>query len=266
MSSQLSLGKAILLILVSTFLISGSSWGSYLVYKSFYDLRAQDPRYYLEAIVQTGPERQALKTTYLAELLSLSIDLPTNLYQLDLKEAKISLLQSPLIKSANLKRVPPNTLYIDYTIRHPLVYLDDFANTALDDEGVLIPFKPFFSPKKLPQVFLGLDEKHEWGERLEDKRWQLALNILTEFEKTLASQELNCVCVDVSQAFAESCGKRQIVLTLHENEVFTYLLRLNANHYSQGLKRFALLPKDALKARKNNPVIIDMRIDKLSFF
>src|SRR5258708_979144 len=107
------LKKALLVIFSSvagTLLLCSSVYSLYSVWKT---RRYTSDRYKITAIVQTGPEKEALRTVYLAELLGLSVDAPKNLYSIDLKKAQMALLSSPLIAKAKVRRMPPNTLYID---------------------------------------------------------------------------------------------------------------------------------------------------------
>ncbi len=42
-------------------------------------------------------------------------------------------------------------------MRTPYAYIGEFANTAIDKEGYLFPFRPFFTPKNLPILYIGLN-------------------------------------------------------------------------------------------------------------
>src|SRR5206468_998734 len=81
---------------------------------------------------------------------------PKNLYALDLKEAAKALLSSPLIRNAKVKRLPPNTLYVEYEVRKPVCWLADYKNVAIDQEGYLLPGAPFYPPQQMPEIYLGL--------------------------------------------------------------------------------------------------------------
>lgn len=251
--SDLPLSKALLWIVASTLLFSGTFWIGYAVYRVYFNTRAHDHHYDLAAIVQTNLKRDMLKTAFLAELLDLSADRPKNLYRLDLKEARQNLRAFALIKKATLKRIPPGTLYIDYEMRTPIAYLRDCSNTAIDEEGYLFPFKPFFSPKKLPEIYVG-----QWDGtgRLTCPKWHLAQKVLRE--ATLRG--LDPIALDVSRAHAESFGQRQILLTLQALES-TYLLRLTPHNFEKGLQQFALV--DLTQWQGN--VVVDLRVPDLAF-
>lgn len=270
---RLSKSAAWLKILSFVVAISGSAWLFYGIYFFFWSARADDARYKILAIVQTGPEKEALKTSFLAELLSLAIDRPVNLYQFDLRGGQEKLLRFPLIKEATLKRIPPGTLYIDYAIRRPVAYLRDLENTAIDEEGYLIPFKPFFSPKKLPSIEVGIkNEKLKWGEKLSHPNGELALEIAKSIEELLAKTGLDLTSIDASKAHTASLGDEKVVVTLEEGmssrspgaAPLHYTLILNVEKVRENLSRFKRLlhSKNELLSRSK---VLDLRLDQLAF-
>ena len=154
-----------------------------------------------------------LKTSYLAELLDLSLERPLNLYQFNAREAEKRLNTSPLIKQSTIRKVRPGTLYIDYQLRVPIAYVGDYTNTVVDDQGVLFPYQPFFSPKPLPTLYLGLSSgEAKWGDSLKDtETMRLAFAFLEQFKK-LNLNQFFLKQVDVIHADADSYGQRQIVV------------------------------------------------------
>lgn len=219
-----------------------------------------DQQYRLQAIVQTGPEKEALKTAYLAELLDLSLDRPISLYALDLSWAEARLRTSPLIAQATVKRLPPHTLYIDYTVRRPIALLADYHNVALDQEGYLFPLAPFLTPKQLPAIYLGLPpfgqdvggdglQGGNWQTPLTGRHIQLALDLLAKLHHSSYGETVHVQRIDVSNAFAKSLGQREIVLFLEEElevglgriAIFPKIIRLSPKEYPQQLARFNLL-------------------------
>ena len=93
-------------------------------------------------IVQTGMQREALHSDYIAELLDLSSDHPKLFSAFDEEAGKKLLLKSPVIKEASIKKIPPNMLYVDYTVRKPEALLANFSNIAVDKEGYVFPLTP----------------------------------------------------------------------------------------------------------------------------
>ncbi len=260
-----------------------------------------DSKYDIVSIIQTGIEKEALKTTYLAELMDLSIDKKQNLYLFDKKQAEKKLLSSPLIKSAKVKKIKPSTIYIDYQVRQPVAWLYDYENTAVDEEGYIFPIVPFFSPKDLPEVLLSLPafnekedlEKREggsWSKPLSCKHIKLALEIIDHFSSIKDKSTLKLCRIDVSNTYFPSYGKKEIVLIIEDHVVvtdkkrdilciFPKYLRLGTKNYKQQLANYLVLRgkmlndyKNQIQINENTPLIlrfktkmIDMRIDKLAF-
>jgi hypothetical protein len=271
-------------ILILTLLISGSAAliCLYTMYARY--MRMKDSKYHIAAIVQTGPEKEELKSLYLAELLQLSIDKPTNLYLFNTKEAEKLLLKSPLIKEATVKKLPPAAIYIDYTVRQPIAFLGDFTNTAIDSDGVLLPFKPFFTPKRLPEIYLGLDQATvTWGQPISDERAELALKLLKLINERCCSKISHLRRIDLSNVDADSYGQKQIVVILEdilEKEgsgktmlsIEPRILRLSTTDYEQGIEAYLAMRNYLLTQRKQQPatavvraeaMIVDLRIPRL---
>jgi hypothetical protein len=262
--------------------------------------RLTDARYVVRAIVQTGPEREALKTGYLAVLLKLSIDVPTNLFAFDVKRGEERLLSSPLIARAKIDKVPPHTLLIDYEVRKPVAWLKDYQNVAIDKEGYLFPVAPFLSPKRLPELYLGLppfgageDESGRrgglWKTPLTDRHFYLGLKVLAFLEKGCVGNELFIQRVDLSHAFSPHLGRREIVVEMEEELfvsisshavplrcIFPKIVRLSPKNYEEQLSHFFQLRKNILEEYRRQiiaspcsgrfaPRIIDLRIPRLAF-
>lgn len=297
-SPQWTLRQALFCLIGSTSLTLLLSLGAFALWRSHRNKQINDPKFKIVAIVQTGPEKEALKTAYLAELLNLSADSPISLYAFDLKEAEQKLLISPLIANAKIKRIPPGTLYIDYEVRKPVAKLADYQNLAVDREGYLFPVAPFFSPKNLPEIYLGLPpfgaaedsfgrKGGEWLAPLKNRYLNLAFEILQTLEGSSWKEGLRIQRIDVSNAFASSLGQREIVLFTeeelamkHEEKeivcVFPKILRLAPKEYSQQLANFFALRKNMIEdyrrqiaslqdGGKFSPRIIDLRIPQLAF-
>nr|HNA62841.1 hypothetical protein [Rhabdochlamydiaceae bacterium] len=165
------------------------------------------------------------------------------------------LLASPVIQEASVKLINPDTVYIDYTVRQPLAALSDFENTAIDENGIPFPISPFFTPKKLIQVYLGIPQFF-WNQPLTDSNTKLALTLLQLLEQL----PLEVRKIDVSQAFKGSLGQREIVMVIDE-QGFSKHLRLTPKNFAQELGNY-------LELRKELPLIpqvIDLRIPQLAF-
>lgn len=248
----MKLVQAVAWVIGSALFITG---GTYKGIKLYQHQHCPAVPTYLCRIVQTGPQREALKTTYLAELLKISADRPVTASSFNLKEAERRLLSCPLIKAAKINLTAPDTVYVDYTVRQPLAWLFDFENIALDEEGYPFPVSPFFTPKKLPEIYLGIRNFY-WGRPLKDKKAELALTLL----QLLHRLSLQVKRLDTSKAFETSLGRREVVLILDE-QGFTKALRLTPKNFAQELGNY-------LELRTKLPPVpqtIDLRISQLAF-
>lgn len=291
----LPLSHALAWIVASTLLISGSS---YAILKRHVKKRAEsrsNPQLVLRSIIQTGPQKEALKTQYLAELLGLSADRPCNIKLFNKERAQERLLRSPLISHAEVKVIEPNTLYVDYTIRQPMAWLGDYENVAVDKEGFPIPFSPFFTPKNLPALYFGLapfgaqplDPERptaKWGTPLQGKYVDLAQEILAIIADPKVADLFNVKRIDVSNAYAESYGTREIVMITEDVVVHgksaqviqPRILRLSTKNFAQELGNYLKLREQLLEEERRGTTepastvrlkekIIDFRIQKLAF-
>lgn len=295
---HIPLSKALLWIILSTCLVSGTAFFGMLYFQHINDNRRHDPKYHIVAIVQTSPDQEGLKTAFLAELLDLSIDNPKNLYNFNSKEAQTKLLHFPVIKEATVNKIKPGILWVDYSLRKPVAYLADFSNTLIDADAVPFPAQPFFTPKRLPEVYLGLSEEiysddqnvdriFQWGSSLQNKKTNLAFTIMQKVYQSCCSDFTSLSHIDVSKAFASSYGQRQIVVVLEdrlEKEVdgqpvfisHPKILRLSTENFSSQLINFKLLQaylrqQDLSSTIENTSgnqpksTVIDLRLSDLAF-
>jgi hypothetical protein len=258
----MAIGSSVLCVLLVA-LLGGYAYGYFLA------RRALDPTYQLFAIIQTGPEKEALKSSYLSELLGLSADQPVNLYAFDCAAARRRLLASPLIKAATVKTYLPGTVYVDYAVRKPVAYLRDYSNTAVDGEGILIPCEPFFTPKRIPMIYLGLPaQENVWGRSIQGTKLSLALAVRDQIDQALPREETSVKLIDVSQAEATSFGQREIIITLEERfeggDIQSVILRLDPAHYPQALANYAILRTHLAKSPPKSR-IVDLRVPHLAF-
>lgn len=293
-SERISFKKALLWIMFSILLISGPATLGLFYYQHVRSLRIHDDKYKIIAIVQTTTGKSPLKTPYFTELLDLAVDRPINLYRFSAKEGTRRILASPLIKYAQIKKIKPGTLHIDYTSREPIAFLEDYTNTALDAEGYPFPFKPFYTPKKLPLIYLGASYPLEgtapdwngWGSPIQGKRVQLALSILNYLLNNGCCELQQVHRLDVSRAYASSYGQREIVLEIEEQiekeeqgrislVISPHILRLNAENYQDSFTNYIdlrpYLEKKAAPFLKLDQTIrapattIDLRIPQLAY-
>lgn len=294
--TKVPLKKALWIIVLSTFLISGSASVGLIYFNYVKSKRMQDASYNILALVQTCSEKEPLKTVYLAELMHLSHDRVCNLYAFNTRKALDDLLKSPLIRQAEVKTIPPGTVWVNYTSRIPVAYLTDYSNTALDREGVPIPFKPFFTPKNIPEITLGLDFEQKpietlWGKPLDAKNLKIAFDIYDYVVKHFSGEQIVLKRIDVSRAYASSYGQRQLIVIFDDLRGYsseeksnlvphTHLLRLSAENYRQELLNYRTLRQKATMHEQltnlfrgdlsqgnlsSEPLIIDLRASRLAF-
>lgn len=256
MSKKISFVHAWMWIVGSMLFCTGIFHKSLRVYLKYENKKRDDPLFYLSRIVQTGPQKEALNTAYLAELIEISANFPTSYAYFDPKIAEEKILKCPVVKEAHVKKIKPNTIYIDYTLRQPIAQIADLENTAIDEEGFLFPISPFFTPKNLPEIYLGIPSLR-WNLKIEDRKRHLAFSLLHQ-AKNLPFEYKK---IDVSQSFEENLGKREIVISIQDKGHLRFL-RLNPLDYGQALGNYLELREKLLPETK----VIDLRIWQLAFF
>lgn len=209
-------------------------------------------------IAQTGPRKEALKTDNLAEILGLAIDAPTSLSKFNCLSASKKLLECPLIKKAKVEVYDSETLYIDYTLHQPYVWISDAENLVMDREKFLFPFFPFFTPKKMTEVYLGLKSlEGVWNQPIESPATDLAFEILDSLQNHVHFVKR----IDVSQAMSAHLAKREIVVMI-EREGSVHFLRLTPKGYQKQLERYLALTQ---RVKQEGDLIVDLRLPGLAF-
>ncbi|MCH9634190.1 MAG: Cell division protein FtsQ [Chlamydiae bacterium] len=224
--------------------------------KSLYKIQK---RYQIKEIIQKGPVKEALKTVYLSEILDLSIDHPQNLFAFDTKRAEQLLLSTGVISSARVTKIKPNTIEVDYEVREPIAYLGDYTNTVMDSEGVIFPLTPYYTPKVLITIYLGIKiDPFTYG-KIEHEKMELALKIYQLIARLNLHKGVFIDQIDLSKLSSESLGKQEIVLTLYETlggESYIRYIRLSKNNYEEELMNF--LDLKAMNLPKN--LVVDLRM------
>ena len=293
LAHRISLVQALTWIVASTVLVAGLGHHGVKAYFKWQHSRLRDSEYHITSLVQTGPQKEALKCNFLAELIGLSADRPVSSLRFNLEAAQQRLLRSPLLREAHVKLLGTQTLFVDYTVRQPVAMVYDFENVAIDQEGYLFPFSPFFSPKNLPQIYLGSapfgKQGHEpdraiarWGEPYQDRYMTLAMDLLRLVKAAELDDLFTVHRIAVSNAFSASCGTREIILMVRDEVVkkegsifFPRILRLSTKNYAQELANFLRLRQSLLDKEMDGlsqpsvavqPVkVIDFRLPQLAF-
>ncbi len=246
--------KVFTIVAISSFIVSGSGIASYSIYRSIKRMQACDTKAHIQAIIQTGPAYAPFPNGYLAEALQLSADTPTHLELYDLQSAQERIFATGVIRTLELKKIKPNLLWIDYSPRAPLIFLGDVTNTVMDESGHFFPFAPFFSPRKLPSLYLGkLAPTPLWGAQLDQKYLEQILFIMSALDKE------NIESIDLSQIEASSSGKRELVVSL-KNKV---ILRLTPTQKGKQLERYSQLRR-VLEQKQIHPLVIDLRVSNIA--
>lgn len=282
-SPRIPLALALMWIVGSILVVTG---GGYSVKRYIEGKRNKiDPDQTIVKILQRGSEREALSTRYLAELIGLSIDRPVMARNFDLHLAEKRLCSSPVIEKAKVT-LSKNTAIVDYEARRPVALFFDYTNMGLDIYGVPFPIYPFYSPKNLPEIFLGEPMALRWNEPVSHPKMELAMRIL----RSLFLAPFSLKRIDVSGSYAESYGKRQIVLTIEENFKLDWqdkeitcivprILRLSVKDYRKDLGNYLILRDDetlafdpqSAKFEEDGKIarlptqVIDLRIINIAF-
>ncbi len=241
--------RALKLILLSLLPFTILPVGFYLIFAN--KEPASQTQNHVRFIIQTGPQKCALKNNYLCQLLELSTDQPIDCSQFQCKKGREKLLTSPLIKDVDVKIRSPGVVFIDYVVRQPIATIIDGFNIAVDREGHLFPYAPFYTPRHLPEFYFGLIDQEptcalSWQRPLDSGNFTLALKLLDLIETY--DPELMVKRIDLSHINAKSYGKREIVIFFED--------RRTESHYS--IERLLKLPcvlrlpvKNSLKQLSN---------------
>jgi hypothetical protein len=258
---RISLSKSFLWIVILTFLITG---GGFLLRHAYFHLRYQhhlNENYKIKYIIPKSSSKERLSHSFFLETLAISLTSPPHLYRFNTQLAEKRLLASPLIKSAAITKLHPKALRIEYTLREPIAYLGGYENTAVDSEGVLIPIKPYYKSVPSTRLFFFQGQPAlKWGEKVDQALFELALKIGEIAEKRVGRYK----SIDVSRAFADSLGQRQIILVKGDS-AHRVILRLHPTEYQKNLDNYLLLEEELIKKGRPYPWIIDLRLPSLAY-
>jgi|GEM_PF-3320736 len=237
----MSIKKSLLVIFVSAFCTCGLFFGCFFLMQWSAKLQRASG---IEKIVLHTQESELLSPQLFAYYLGLSANTLTPLVDFDLSPAKSELLQKLPLKSIRLKKRKPDQLWIAYELKRPLAILGNASNTLIDTEGSLMPYKPFYSPKKIPTIYLQQERQMQEEELACCKR---IFALLEDRELTIL--DLRWIC-------HASKAKRGVVVALG-TEGATHTLRLTVEGYEEELLAYLQLKKRFLES--NRPYILDFR-------
>jgi len=251
-------------ILRSTLVVWASIGVLFCVIHFLQSRRQADECYMITTIVSRSHTSDIVAPSVFAEFLDLSCDAPTNLYTFSPRGALSRLKALDAFSRVKVRRVRPGIVIIDYTLRTPLAKLADYENRAIDATGAhIFPLYPFFSPKKLPELYLGSSEP---------ERLKLALEVLGKAGEAIC-WPFRIKALDVSGRFAGGAN-REIILSVEEEKsqgAKTYVLRLDGKDWQDGLERFFALTPTLDSLPKNGddvaaPSVIDLRVARIALF
>lgn len=252
-NKRIPIKKALIWILLSTLLVSGTATMGYLYYQHWLEARKSDKSYVISEIKQITESNQTLDTNHLASILNLSIDRPINLHTFSLGEAQKKLQESTLFSDCDIKKQGMGTVVIYYTLRKALGSVADLEEGLIDRKGVIYPKLSYLNPEKLPRVYFGL-KSVQWGQKVDKKLMEICHNILSFFND---DSKFQLEQIDLSHAFDSSYGSREIILTIHTNSN-THYLRCATKEYLKAFQHYqTLFP---LLHKEFQPIVIDLRI------
>jgi hypothetical protein len=280
--SNFSLTKALCIIFVSTLCVSGVATCVWMYYSYQRVSRAQEEKYAITACVLSSPYGEdALKGEYVAELLEISVDAPMSVYQFDCSDAEKTLRSQPFIKDAHVSIRYPDTVSVDYILRKPYAYLGDYENVAIDVEGYMFPMTPFYTPKNIPEIYLGTgvmkEDEEVWTALVGEEKLQYVFSLYEELLRYNAEERFLIKSIDISKVEEESAGQRYIVVALEDNmkrgaAKTSYLLRMSPKGYEEAFKHFLELyayihshDDEAFDLETMACMIVDLRIPDLAF-
>lgn len=258
-------------IFVSTMLISGTAGVSLWVYQWHANQITADEKYRITSINQQTSSEYRLPTGYLSELLELSVDAPAVLPKLSLQRSLNRLLSSPVIETANVKKIPPRAIHVDYSMRQPIAKLVEYKNTLLDKNAFPFPSHPFYCDLNLPEVVLGdIENPLVWGAKISDTHVKYAIAVYEAFKTECSGCQTTIKRIDISKANDPSAGHREIILTLqkvYQGQFIQDYIRLGLDQYGQNLHRYAILEEHLIKKKNffQTSFIIDLRVPQLAF-
>lgn len=290
--SKVPLAHALRFIAGWTLLVAGAAyllWGGwhYFIWR-----QQSDSRYMIAAILQRCHKGEPLPNRFFVETLQLSCDETVNLYKFDIEQAKNLLEKQPALEAVAVSRYPPKAILIEYSTRLPIALLADLPNIALDRYGNPFPLYPFFTPKSLPKIFIGLTEKEKElfirgkGDKNSAffKRITSGIELLQRYSTFFFQKDLQLIWLDLSEQNAPSLGRRQIVLgigslswlnfslsslTQEENKAAHFIRLLPSTNIKEKLEYYLLLRSHLLCYNIHDepsiPLTIDMRLHSLAF-
>lgn len=252
--------KNLLLCIVAINLIAGLAL---VVYRQ--SLKKRLAEWTVKQVLERG--RGELPHGFLAEALDLSQDRPTAWDAFSTREAEKKLMRYPFFEKVSVRKIEPNAVLVDYVLRTPVAKVADFSGQAIDNQGVMFPLEPYYSPKKLPAIRFG-------GVPRESKTAFFLLELLQQVERPP-----RLLLIDLAEQESSSLGARKIVVVmeelLYEGAHVVYqpiLLQLPADEPLEGIERWKRVRGVVLEqidkggqGGKHKGVVVDLRQPHLAY-
>ncbi|MDB2614062.1 hypothetical protein N9Y92_02765 [Chlamydiales bacterium] len=238
-------------IIIASILMISLPMGLLLFWKTKEEERLDRP---LTQLALTTAGKDSLSFSFIAEALNLSKNQKYSLSHFPLNLAEETLKAYPFIQKIKLSRLPPNTLLIDYLLRRPIAFIYDWEKMAVDSKGVLFPIDNFYTPKKLPSIFLGynINPLNPYSHHLEIDPEEL--NLIKKIVKSIPHVTL----IDLSKKNSTHFGQREIILTISEPQ--THLVRLSVDETDLALKHYL-----KLMIAKPKLAVVDLRLTHIAY-
>lgn len=256
--TEIPIPRAVGYIVLATLLIGGSSLIYLLGPRIIHSWRASQTHYQLTHLLPHPMGTHTLPTAMLADILDLSDDGYVNLYAYDLRIASQQLAKLPIFAFIELSKRPPHTLAIAYTLRAPAFRLIDYDNTAVTDDGTLIPLYPYYPPQELPHLIVGYLPTSPWGYRLPQATVTLLQRLLPAIQTAANAVHCSSWTLDLRDLYANALGEIVLNLEWTPKGQYHHYLRLTAADFIVQLERYTTL-YDRLPATSASTVI-DLRL------
>jgi hypothetical protein len=184
-----------------------------------------------------------------AEMLSLSCDHSLSYSDFNIQNSEEALRLIGIFKKIKLRKYKPETVVVEYELYRPSYIWGEYTNTLINDQGLLMPYFPYFTPKKLPTLYLDSERSQTYFEYLQKLHAFVSKG--------------NIEMVDLRGMNAISKAKRQVILQLNqEGEV--HILRLDPVFIEEQFSNyFTLLPY--FKKTKQRSFLIDLRFPEAAY-
>lgn len=217
----------------SSLFVLCSCFGTFLLFFVFQAIKkAQNKKYQIERIFLKGENGDFLTGDLVSEMLDLSISEPLSFFSFDVKQREEELKKIGIFRKIRLEKKRPDCLVVLYELYEPIALVLDQNNTLLNIEGKVMPYRPYFSPKKLVKVILG--ENLPWGEKIGEERWELLQKALTLDEKILQ--------IDLRSSSEKKKQKKELVFEVARGD-FTDWVRLNPASLLEEWKKYSSIQK-----------------------